>query len=230
MYASVPPGFRSLTRRQEHEVRVPTTPPLGLTFSPMNTGPGTEPECAMAIMLEATFGRVLRTGKLEETLNFGCCTMPLKIGPGKVGQQFSDTLATIRDEAHRTLHARAIDWLKAARYMVMRQLEASPVAAAATNLACRGRNFSSDGAGRVQVGCKPVADAFSATNIGGIVDVRSESSSAPRGNPSGSRKWPRVVSPAVEEGSDAGGSRRLRSTTSASSSATGGRNMRLREE
>ncbi|KAJ7192789.1 hypothetical protein GGX14DRAFT_406004 [Mycena pura] len=51
--------------------------------------------------------------------------MPLKIGPGKVGQQFNDTLATIRAKARRTLDAQAIDWLRAARYKVMRQLEAS---------------------------------------------------------------------------------------------------------
>ncbi|KAJ7192791.1 hypothetical protein GGX14DRAFT_577788 [Mycena pura] len=234
--------------------------------------------------------------------------MPLKIGPGKVGQQFNDTLATIRDEAHRTLRAQAIDWLKAARYKLMRQLEARyvnpvPLSVSVPNVLARSfrqleqsrdtpasqpayvdpakslqlstdplppplfpyssafqnnlRDLLRDcgfhyynvvmpaaqpdrifiiigfpaqlpplpqtlhvedeiSRATAQEGCKPVADAFSATTVGRIVDVRSESSSAPRGNPSGSRKRPRVASPAVEEGSDAGGSRRL-STTGASS-------------
>ncbi|KAJ7192794.1 hypothetical protein GGX14DRAFT_479544 [Mycena pura] len=53
--------------------------------------------------------------------------MPLKIDLKKVGQLFKDTIAAMRDEAPtvEALEPQAIDWLKAARYNVMRQLEAS---------------------------------------------------------------------------------------------------------
>ncbi|KAJ7192790.1 hypothetical protein GGX14DRAFT_593810 [Mycena pura] len=224
--------------------------------------------------------------------------MPPKIDLKKVGQLYKDTIAAIRDEAPtvEALEPQAIDWLKAARYNVMRQLEASyyqlkqtranpanqpayvdprqslqlntdPVpkllspycTAFQNNLRglmtdCGFQNctvsqlypewaiyicinfptlllpppppqtlhvedeFSRPARGGSQKDDKAAVGTFTATNFGRLLmDARGESGT-PRG--SGSRKRHRAASAEVKEESDAGGGRRLRSTTRATSSAT----------
>jgi hypothetical protein len=42
----------------------------------------------------------------------------------QIGALFNGCIETIRDEAHENLHETAVQWLKDARYQLMRQIEA----------------------------------------------------------------------------------------------------------
>ncbi|KAJ6472921.1 hypothetical protein C8R47DRAFT_1221650 [Mycena vitilis] len=149
-----------------------------------------------------------------------------------VGKVFDDTLAAIEAEipTNRALKPEAIEWLKAARYKVMRDVEQAHTIAFPAELAAPPENRGAedtppaqlhidDEFSRLAEGGKCVG-AFTASNFGQlVVDGRGDNG----GSNSGAKKKRRRTSRTPKDEShedDDDERRRLRSVTRATSAAT----------